>query len=53
MKAVLVKSGRKYILAVLLFHINGFYHFNRDLIIGSACQQKCLNASLGFPQALS
>lgn len=42
-----------YVLAVLLFYTYDFYHFNRNLIISSACQQRCLNSSLGFPQALS
>ena len=45
--------AKVYVLAVLLFYISGFYHFNRNLIISSACQQRCLNSSLGFPQALS
>ena len=44
--------AKVYVLAVLLFYINGFYHFNRNLIIGSPCRQGTVNSSLGFSQAL-
>ena len=41
-----------YVLAVLLFHINGFYHFNRNLIISSVCpvSKDALTHRLAFPR---